>query len=691
MFRVNLLAVTSVVLSHATVVQLPNGLELRGKQTQSRDHRIPDGADLIDQYLGIPFAEPPVGPLRFRPPNPSKVTWDGVKKFDKTAKPCFNGKDGSLEDCLYLNVYRPSIIGEDERLPVMMWIFGGGFVNGRVELYDGSELAARNRVIVVVPAYRLGMLGFFASEASLKESGTTGNWGLLDQRMAMQWIHDNIAAFKGDPNHVTLFGQSAGAFSIAAHLVSKGSRGLFHGAILSSPTSHSSFFFQNKTESTEFSDWAATTLAGCRDGNDMECLRSVPISRLAVKTKHRDSDGPHLASRLFPYMPWGLTIDGVTLTGTPLELARLGHVADVPVILGITKDEGSVFAISLSTMIRPQIKTDIPRPVVRNMTNHLLGLPELTETLLKDVDLEPLMDEPVEAIPEPTSAPEIAIQRFQEFAAIKDRDFSEMTYDEFLTAVPSIALFREMRREVKFDRVPFHFFIKTLKDSLFSCPAIDFAEAISAHNGGRVWMYSFGVDVWADTPWVNARVSDSGTKAGNLTFADIGTFHGAELPFIWNLFPDKNTFPGDLNNPMNLFTGFSGKNFCPRNSFKRLVADQIGCLWTNLAKCGSPQCEDSDCGIDTQWTPVTSEIEHIDIHDRGAFTLKSESHVRSAFPSRDQCKAWKDLRIPFLNFAALEKAAPSPVSSYYADASFSRQIGGTIMTAAVLIFVAMLV
>ena len=675
--------ITLVAVSSGAVVQLPLGSVLQGIHGTSSDSRLSDTDRLVDQYLGIPFAEPPIGNLRFRPPRKLEPLWEGVRHFSKSAKPCFSGRDSSLEDCLYLNVFRPSTLNPSERLPVMVWIHGGGFTHGRVDVFNGTELAARNRVIVVVPAYRLGMLGFYASRATFNESGTTGNWGILDQRMALSWVHENIQAFGGDTQRVVLFGQSAGAFSIAAHLVSPGSAGLFSAAILSSPTTHSSYFFQDMENSVAFSDWAAKTLGGCQSGDDLECLRSVDVSKLAVKSAHRDINSPPQASRLFPFMPWGLTIDGVVLSGTPLDMARLGKVSNVPVILGLTEDEGTAFALLLSNMVRPAIRGDIPVEVIRNITNHLIGNPDLTETLLSGyfrfqtsqyVEPAPLIKLPDDE----TNSDDLAANLLLEFEAIRSRDISEMTAEEFASAVPSLRLVKSVIDKVTFDKTPMEFFADALKNSLFACPTMDFAQAMASYNGGRVWLYNFALDVWTDTPWVGTRLVDAGGGSGNLTFDDLGAFHGAEIPFIWNLFPQKPLLPSELGNPLSLFSAYSNNRFCPSDSFKRRVADQVGCLWTNLAKCDHPQCNDRQCEIPVQWNTYGKSDDYLNLHGRGEYSRGKV--VSASLPDKDQCAIWKDLRVPAFDFIGDARRAVKPIrSNYYADASSSSHMSASFL------------
>jgi carboxylesterase type B len=641
----------------ASVVTLPNGLKLKGIAGNARVRDVMLDDLSVDQYLGIPFAEPPTGELRFRPPQPFTKSWNDVKEFAESPPGCATGKDGTSEDCLYLNVFRPSNIDPDERLPVMIWIFGGGFTNGKIDLYNGTELASRHRVIVVVPAYRVGMFGFFASPETMKESGTTGNWGILDQRMALQWVQTNIASFGGDASRVVIFGQSAGAFSVAAHLVSPGSQGLFSAAILSSPTVHSSFFFQDMEDSVKFSEWAATTLGRCTIG-DLQCLRSVPTSQLVVRSAHRDLDPPAWASRLFPMMPWGLTMDGVVISGTPLDMARQGKVANVPVIMGVTQDEGTIFALLLNQKIRPKHIGDISVHALTNITMHFTGNETIASSILSEfhstfTPFEESINKPYEALPNEAAKIEA------ELNSIKSRDISDMTFDELSESLPTLVKMSISPDpgppNPRWDKRPFNFYVNTIRDSVFACPVMDFAEAVSAANGGRVWVYNFALDVWADTPWIGTRLAGSGAKdAGNMTIDDLGAYHAGELPFIWNSFSEKNLMPTELANPTLISRAYTSNNFCPADSFKRTVADQVGCLWTNMATCGSPECR--PCGLAQAWDTFKAGPgpSHMHIKERGVFEMTSRGND---IPSAQQCAIWKDTRIPFVDLSAPEKPA----------------------------------
>ena len=256
----------------------------------------------IVNYLGIPFAEPPIGNLRFRPPQKYQGTWSETRSFTQSQKDCMAGTKGS-EDCLYLNVFVPASASTSNPLPVMFWIYGGGFSFGRVSMYNGTALAAQEDVIVVVPSYRFGPLGFFANKATMDESGTTGNWGILDQRMALQWVNDNIGYFGGDKSKIAIFGESAGAISVATHMSSPGSQGLFHKAIIQSAVLDLDLFYLEPKDSYRFYDWMATNITHCSNGEDMDCLRKIPATRFNIPESIRDNKdkAPTWASALFPF------------------------------------------------------------------------------------------------------------------------------------------------------------------------------------------------------------------------------------------------------------------------------------------------------------------------------------------------------------------------------------------------------
>ena len=190
----------------------------------------------VDIYRSIPYAAPPTGSRRFRPPVPPG-NWTTAKDVAKQPNQCPQAglasdltpldTVGGDEDCLYLQVYSPSGGGTSPK-PVMLWIHGGGFDSGNswyFGMYDGTRLAEQYDVVVVSTNYRLGTLGFLGLSGLPSDSGVVGNQGMLDQRMAMRWVRDNIAGFRGNPSRVTIFGESAGCESICYHFVSPASRG----------------------------------------------------------------------------------------------------------------------------------------------------------------------------------------------------------------------------------------------------------------------------------------------------------------------------------------------------------------------------------------------------------------------------------------------------------------------------------
>src|SRR5690348_9292594 len=198
----------------------------------------------IAAFLGVPFAKPPVGDLRWKPPA-KPVKWKGTRKATEFGARCMQGRiyddmifrdPGPSEDCLYLNIWTPAKLEKKskDKLPVMVWIYGGGFGAGATSepRQDGTNLA-KEGVVVVSFNYRLGVFGFFAHPELAKESEhhAAGNYGLLDQVAALQWVRKNVAAFGGDPHKVTIFGESAGSFSVSALMASPLARGLFQRAI----------------------------------------------------------------------------------------------------------------------------------------------------------------------------------------------------------------------------------------------------------------------------------------------------------------------------------------------------------------------------------------------------------------------------------------------------------------------------
>jgi para-nitrobenzyl esterase len=293
-------------------------------------------AGTVDEFLGIPYAAPPTGNLRWRPPAPP-AEWRGVRDTTQFAPSCpqppspFAPPGPFSEDCLYLNVYTPNrdadhrlLHGGDEGgLPVLVWIHGGGLTEDAGRNYDGSKLAADGTVVVTIN-YRLGALGFLAHPAlASRPGGPAGNYGLMDQQAALRWVRDNIAQFGGDPHNVTIAGQSAGGLSVLAQMVSPGSRGLFQKAIIQS----GSFALnQQPLADAEAAGEAFAAQAGCPD-QTAACLRQLPVSDLV---------NPNLVE-----IPG--VVDGKVLTEPIGTALAAGRFARVPVLNGTNHDEERLF------------------------------------------------------------------------------------------------------------------------------------------------------------------------------------------------------------------------------------------------------------------------------------------------------------------------------------------------------------
>lgn len=297
----------------------------------------------VSTFHALPFAEPPVGALRFAYPVPYTQKWTETRNATQPPAKCSQNGNETSEDCLYLSLYTPRKALDDNALglPVMFWIYGGGFTGGDSwsgGMYDGAKLAGRHDVVLVSVNYRLNAMGFSTYIAG--PNGEIGSAAMADQRMGMQWTHNNIANFGGDSSKVTIFGESAGAFSVMYHLVSPPSWPFFSKAILESATSSLSWFFQPQEEAVGvYESWAEGV--GCPLGPDqLACLQSKPASDFVNTPTGFPGRSP-----IYATFPVGPAIDGSEhgLLGVPIDLVRAGKIAQVPIILGANKNGGSVF------------------------------------------------------------------------------------------------------------------------------------------------------------------------------------------------------------------------------------------------------------------------------------------------------------------------------------------------------------
>ncbi|KAL1418010.1 hypothetical protein MTO96_005996 [Rhipicephalus appendiculatus] len=299
----------------------------------------------VEEYVGIPYAKPPTGGLRFTPPQPAEP-WNGTldTRSKRTACPqvftlplAFANIEHT-EDCLHLNVWTPQ--NETEKgAPVLAWIHGGGFMQGSSgqSMYNGAVLAASNGLVIVGLNYRLGILGFLDANTTQ----APGNVGLMDQNMALKWIRDNIGRFGGDPSKVTIFGESSGGMSAHAHVISPTSRGLFQRACLMSGTLQGQGFYHTVNDSMSKGN-AIAVHVGCTDNQTniftdpdtvVACLRSknpFQLARLANTL---------FKPKIFPFLP---TFPNNFFPVEPRRAVSQGSFNAADLLVGVTSDEGAI-------------------------------------------------------------------------------------------------------------------------------------------------------------------------------------------------------------------------------------------------------------------------------------------------------------------------------------------------------------
>jgi para-nitrobenzyl esterase len=291
-------------------------------------------------FLSIPFAAPPTGSLRWKSPQPPIAWAPATLNFTAPPPNCAQlstatGQPTGSEDCLKLNIWTPNPLPSNA--PVIVFIHSGSFANASANFspQNGQNLAARTGAIVVAPNYRLGPFGYLGHAALAGESEGAGNYGFLDQRAALDWVRAHIAAFGGDASNVTIGGQSAGGHSVSLHLVSPGSAGLFHRAIMQS--GFASFRWRTGAEAVTQGEAFAAAL-GCvgDDSLVLPCLRSKTRDQVLL------ANPPPLAEQILETgrTQWTPVVDGQVIPDQPRHLYDQGAFSRVPVILGVTRDEG---------------------------------------------------------------------------------------------------------------------------------------------------------------------------------------------------------------------------------------------------------------------------------------------------------------------------------------------------------------
>jgi para-nitrobenzyl esterase len=351
MKRALLVALFAILAAGFCNAQAPAPVKIEGGLLQGA---VEDG---LTVYRGIPFAASPAGELRWRAPQPV-VKWDGVKEAVKFAPACVQGMTmGSggrgpapSEDCLYLNIWSPAKSLRD-RVPVFVWIYGGGFAMGATsDPTFGGEKLAKKGVVLVSIAYRVGQMGFFVHPELSAETKnhTSGNYGLLDMIAGLQWIQKNIAAFGGDPHHVTIFGESAGGIAVSMLCASPLAKGLFHGAISESggsfgPPRPSTMPGENMKRLADAERSGEATLKAAGVASIVEARKLSP-EKLSGGGQEQGGRGQSARNS----SPAGLSnwpiIDGWVIPDDQYKLYEAKRYNDIPVLIGYNSDEGLSFS-----------------------------------------------------------------------------------------------------------------------------------------------------------------------------------------------------------------------------------------------------------------------------------------------------------------------------------------------------------
>ncbi|XP_069676553.1 carboxylic ester hydrolase-like [Periplaneta americana] len=365
-----LLILAALIWAEDPVVRVQQGL-LRGMQLVSLHNRE------FMAFLGVPYAAPPVGDLRFKTPQPS-APWEGVRNATEEGHSCpqhamMTGKITGDEDCLYLNVFTTKLPPRDNPAAVMVWVHGGCYKGGSATpTVYGPDHLLEEEVVVVTINYRLGLLGFLA----LSEEGVSGNFGLKDQTQALRWVRDNIAQFGGNPDRVTLFGESAGASSVHLHLLSPLSRGLFHGAIAQSGSALAPWAYAEPS----FMRAKAFTVGErmhCNASNVEEllrCLRNAPASDIVDATIGREFS---TSETVVPVRPTREKPGpDAFLTDHPGRLMTKGLFKPVPLISGVNSREAIIYMEDMKSLPNFYERLD---EHVRAIMADLLGIDDVSK------------------------------------------------------------------------------------------------------------------------------------------------------------------------------------------------------------------------------------------------------------------------------------------------------------------------
>jgi para-nitrobenzyl esterase len=344
------IAVAALVLGLSTVAHA-GSLTVKTAQGKIEGKTINEGK--VRAFMGLPYAAPPVGDLRWKAPEPP-AKWKGTRSATEFGAHCAQGRvfddmifqdSGPSENCLFLNVYTPANAKGNSKLPVMFWIHGGGYSGGgSSEPRHNGDFLPQKGVVLVTINYRLGVFGFLATADLAKEAnGAAGNYGLLDMVAALHWVKDNIKNFGGDPGNVTIFGESAGSFAVSTLMASPMAQGLFQKAIGESGAAFSDVLPTDTLEAREKKDSVWVDSLGVKS---LAELRAIPTDKILESTKGKGMNG---------FAP---DIDGRLLTEPVPATYAAGRQAHVPLLAGWNRDEGSFMAMHGMTVDQWQKMAD---------------------------------------------------------------------------------------------------------------------------------------------------------------------------------------------------------------------------------------------------------------------------------------------------------------------------------------------
>ncbi|KAL3072871.1 hypothetical protein niasHS_017845 [Heterodera schachtii] len=563
-------------------VSLRDGSPLFGIYSQA-----PTGKT-VTQFLGVPFAEPPIGKLRFRRPVPKKPwhdQWNATAFRDSCVQSpdtyfgdfygatMWNSNVPYSEDCLYLNIYVPGEMNSERRLPVLFWIYGGGFWSGTASLdvYDGKILSSEEDVIVVTVNYRVTVFGFLY----LAREEAPGNMGLWDQLLALKWVHQNIESFGGDPALVTLFGESAGAASINMHMLSPRSQPFFARAIIQSGSATAPWAVENKQVALHRAVilYDYMKCGGAKEKMSqlapeawnldavLECLLKASSERL------RDAEWSPVME--FADFPWVPVIDGDLLEQSVSSSLKQGNFKRTQLLVGSNKDEAIYFIVYQLADIFPPSEFFSKKEFI---TTRELWLKSISNLLPRQILKSSLSLQAIVQQYEPDG--ELPVEWWQWVDSLD----------------------------------------KMLGDLLFTCNVNEFALAHAEH-GAPTFYYVFS------------------HRASQQTWPEwMGVLHGYEINFIFGEPYNRKQF-----------------NYTRE---ERELSSRFMRYWANFARTGDPNRNaDGSYTADTWPTYNTKSMEYMNLTVESDYSLRGARRIGTG-PRRKQCKFWKQLMPKLLLLSA---------------------------------------